>query len=223
MADALSLTNVSKTYRSNRREVAALRSVNLKIAEKSSLCLVGPSGSGKTTLLRVSAGYLAPDTGNVEVFGQDIYSLPASERLALRNQALGYLFQDDQLLEDLTAYENVELPLIIQGIPSKLREERVHQALESVGILALAGSRPNEVSGGEKRRISLARSLVNGARILFADEPTSSLDTETATMILQTLRGLNRSGMTIVAATHDPLVASELDAVVKMRDGKVES
>jgi len=223
MSDVLTLTNVSKTYRNDFREVTALNNVNLKVAEKSFLCIAGPSGSGKTTLLKVSAGYLAPDTGNVEAFGQDIYSLPISERLALRNRTFGFLFQGDQLLEDLTASENVELPLVIQGIPARVRRQRVRQALESVGILALEDSRPNEVSGGEKRRISLARSLINGAKVLFADEPTSNLDTGTATKILQTLRGLNRAGMTVVTATHDSLVASQADVILNMRDGKIES
>lgn len=223
MSDALTLSNVDKTYRNNSREVTALDNVNLKVSEKSFLCVVGPSGSGKTTLLRVSAGYLAPDNGNVTIFGQNIYSLPLSERLNLRNRVIGFLFQGDQLLEDLTAYENIELPLVIQGMPTKLRRDRVRQALESVGIPTLADSRPSEVSGGEKRRISLARSLINGARVLFADEPTSNLDTRTAGMIVQLLRNLNASGMTILAATHDPLIASEASAVVKMRDGRIES
>jgi putative ABC transport system ATP-binding protein len=219
----LTLSNVDKTYRNNSREVTALDNVNLKVSEKSFLCVVGPSGSGKTTLLRVSAGYLAPDNGNVTIFGQNIYSLPLSERLNLRNRVIGFLFQGDQLLEDLTAYENIELPLVIQGMPTKLRRDRVRQALESVGIPTLADSRPSEVSGGEKRRISLARSLINGARVLFADEPTSNLDTRTAGMIVQLLRNLNAFGMTILAATHDPLIASEASAVVKMRDGRIES
>jgi putative ABC transport system ATP-binding protein len=219
----LTLSNVDKTYRNNSREVTALDNVNLKVSEKSFLCVVGPSGSGKTTLLRVSAGYIAPDNGNVTIFGQNIYSLPLSERLNLRNRVIGFLFQGDQLLEDLTAYENIELPLVIQGMPTKLRRDRVRQALESVGIPTLADSRPSEVSGGEKRRISLARSLINGARVLFADEPTSNLDTRTAGMIVQLLRNLNASGMTILAATHDPLIASEASAVVKMRDGRIES
>jgi len=223
LSDALTLSNVDKTYRNNSREVTALDNVNLKVSEKSFLCVVGPSGSGKTTLLRVSAGYLAPDNGNVTIFGQNIYSLPLSERLNLRNRVIGFLFQGDQLLEDLTAYENIELPLVIQGMPTKLRRDRVRQALESVGIPTLADSRPSEVSGGEKRRISLARSLINGARVLFADEPTSNLDTRTAGMIVQLLRNLNASGMTILAATHDPLIASEASAVVKMRDGRIES
>jgi putative ABC transport system ATP-binding protein len=223
LSDALTLSNVDKTYRNNSREVTALDNVNLKVSEKSFLCVVGPSGSGKTTLLRVSAGYLAPDNGNVTIFGQNIYSLPLTERLNLRNRVIGFLFQGDQLLDDLTAYENIELPLVIQGMPTKLRRDRVRQALESVGIPTLADSRPSEVSGGEKRRISLARSLINGARVLFADEPTSNLDTRTAGRIVQLLRNLNASGMTILAATHDPLIASEASAVVKMRDGRIES
>ncbi len=223
MSDALTLSNVNKTYRNNTREAAALENVNLRVPEKSFLCVVGPSGSGKTTLLRVSAGYLAPDNGKVTILGQDIYSLPPSERLNLRNRVIGFLFQGDQLLEDLTAYENVELPLVIQGTPTKLRRERVHNALKSVGIPTLVDSRPSEVSGGEKRRISLARSLINGAQVLFADEPTSNLDTKTAGMILQVLRDLNASGMTIIAATHDTLIASGASTVVKMRDGKIES
>jgi len=223
LSEALILSCVSKTYHNVGRVTHALQNINLEIPEGRFLCVMGPSGSGKTTLLRVSAGYLAPDVGDVQIFGRSVYELPVWERLSFRNRLLGFVFQGDYLLEDLTAYENVELPLIIQGVPKKPRKDKVHQALESVGILGLASNRPTEVSGGEKRRISLARTLVNGCRILFADEPTSNLDTATATMILQTLRQLNRSGMTIVAATHDSLVADRADEVVQMRDGMIES
>jgi putative ABC transport system ATP-binding protein len=225
MTDALTLTNVTKTYRNkthSTREVIALRNINLTVAEKTFLSLMGPSGSGKTTLLKVAAGYLAPDTGTVQAFGQDIYSLPISERLALRNRTFGFLFQGDQLLDDLSAAENVELPLIIRGMPTKQRQENVIHALESVGVSALRDSRPGEVSGGEKRRISLARSIINGCRILFADEPTSNLDTATASTVLEALHHLNGSGMTIVAATHDPLVASKAHSVIMIRDGAID-
>lgn len=221
MSEALILRNVNKRYHAGGGIVHALRNVDLMVPTGRFLCVTGPSGSGKTTLLKVSAGYLAPDEGYVWVYGQDVYGLPVGERLALRNRTVGFLFQEDLLLEDLTAFENVELPLIIQGVSGSLRRERVRRALESVGILDLASRRPDEVSGGERRRISLARSLVNGCEILFADEPTGSLDTATASMIIDTLRHLNRFGMTIVAATHDLLIAERADERVKMRDGMI--
>jgi len=184
--------------------------------------VTGPSGSGKTTLLKVSAGYLAPDEGKVWIFDQDVYELSIGERLALRNRIVGFMFQENLLLEDLTAFENVELPLVIQGVVKNTREDRVRRALRSVGIPDLERRRPDEVSGGERRRISLARSLVNGCRILFVDEPTSNLDSTAAGAILDMLRHLNQLGLTIVAATHDPLVAQRADENVKMRDGKTE-
>jgi len=220
--EALALKAVCKTYRAGGETVDALRRVDLMVPVGHFLCVSGPSGSGKTTLLRVSAGYLSPDDGKVWIFGQDIYELSIGKRLAFRNRAVGFMFQENLLLEDLTAFENVELPLVIQGVAKNLRLDRVRRALESVGIPDLEQRRPGEVSGGERRRISLARSLVNGCRILFVDEPTSNLDSTTAGTILDMLRQLNKLGLTIVAATHDPLVAQRADESVKMRDGKTE-
>ena len=222
MLEALALKAVCKTYRAGGETVDALRRVDLMVPVGHFLCVSGPSGSGKTTLLRVSAGYLSPDDGKVWIFGQDIYELSIGKRLAFRNRAVGFMFQENLLLEDLTAFENVELPLVIQGVAKNLRLDRVRRALESVGIPDLEQRRPGEVSGGERRRISLARSLVNGCRILFVDEPTSNLDSTTAGTILDMLRQLNKLGLTIVAATHDPLVAQRADESVKMRDGKTE-
>jgi len=222
LLEALALKAVCKTYRAGGETVDALRRVDLMVPVGHFLCVSGPSGSGKTTLLRVSAGYLSPDDGKVWIFGQDIYELSIGKRLAFRNRAVGFMFQENLLLEDLTAFENVELPLVIQGVAKNLRLDRVRRALESVGIPDLEQRRPGEVSGGERRRISLARSLVNGCRILFVDEPTSNLDSTTAGTILDMLRQLNKLGLTIVAATHDPLVAQRADESVKMRDGKTE-
>lgn len=222
MSEALVLNAVCKTYRTGGETVDALRRVNLRVQAGRFLCVTGPSGSGKTTLLKVSAGYLAPDEGKVWIFDQDVYELSIGERLALRNRIVGFMFQENLLLEDLTAFENVELPLVIQGVVKNTREDRVRRALRSVGIPDLERRRPDEVSGGERRRISLARSLVNGCRILFVDEPTSNLDSTAAGAILDMLRHLNQLGLTIVAATHDPLVAQRADENVKMRDGKTE-
>jgi len=222
LSEALVLNAVCKTYRTSGETVDALRRVNLRVQAGRFLCVTGPSGSGKTTLLKVSAGYLAPDEGKVWIFDQDVYELSIGERLALRNRIVGFMFQENLLLEDLTAFENVELPLVIQGVVKNTREDRVRRALRSVGIPDLERRRPDEVSGGERRRISLARSLVNGCRILFVDEPTSNLDSTAAGAILDMLRHLNQLGLTIVAATHDPLVAQRADENVKMRDGKTE-
>lgn len=223
MPDALLLSSVSKRYRSGTEIVDALRNVDLKVSTGEFLCITGPSGSGKTTLLKVSAGFLPPDQGKVQLFEQDLYQLSVGERVASRNRDVGFMFQEDLLLEDLTTFENVELPLIVQGVGRKERREKVRQVLVSVDISGLENRTPLEISGGERRRVSLARSLVNGCRILFADEPTSNLDTDTARSIVSMLKRLAGSGLTIVIATHDPVVTEQAKTTMKIRDGIIRT
>ena len=216
---ALQLLNVSKTYYTKGLNVQVLKNINLKVEKGKILCLMGPTGSGKTTLLKVSAGLLKPDSGKVIIFGKELYKLPVGERLTLRRNLTAFMFQEDLLIETLNVKENVELPLIIEGYPKKLRAELVEKSLEAVGLKKLETRKPMEVSGGERRKISLARCLAKKPRILFADEPTSNMDTDTALAMINLLKQINNEGTTIIFSTHDPLIAQQIDTIVHIRDG----
>jgi len=219
---ALSLEDVTKIYESASSKIKALANASLTVREGESLCVMGPSGSGKTTLLKVSAGLLKPDSGKVELFGVDVYALSGWERTRLRSLHTAFMPQEDLLIETLSVRENVELPLIIEGYPRREREALVEEALKDLGLRSEGDRRPSEVSGGERRRISLARCLVKSPRILFADEPTSNLDSGTALEVIHLLKELNRRGATIVISTHDPLIAEEFRNVIYLRDGSIQ-
>ncbi len=221
--EILRLTNVTKIYNTRSGKITALENVNLSVKEGDFLCVLGPSGSGKTTLLKVSAGFLKPDSGSVQLFGKHIYQLPLRELLTLRSKLVGFMFQEDLLINTLTVSENVELPLIARGVPRNKRKQLVFQTLERLGISSLADRKPDEISGGERRRVSLAMSIVNQPKILFADEPTSNLDSQTSLKILEELKRINESGTTIIMASHDPLVtkSKHVKRTILLRDGKI--
>jgi putative ABC transport system ATP-binding protein len=218
---ALSLRAVSKNYTSGSSSTTALDNVTIGLQDHDILCVMGRSGSGKTTLLKVSAGLTRPDVGRVELYGADLYALPDQERVRIRRTLTAFMFQEDILVETMTVKENVELPLIIEGYRKDAREKLVRKALDDVGLTTQEDRRPREVSGGERRRISLARALVKSPRILFLDEPTSNLDTLTAATIIELLRSLNRRGTTIVLSTHDYLAVKHFNNTVRLTDGRV--
>lgn len=219
---ALSLEGVTKTYYIGASKIKALNNISLKLKEGESLCIMGPSGSGKTTLLKVSAGLLKPDSGKVKLFGMDIYALSDKERIKLRRLLTAFMFQEDLLIETMSIKENVELPLIIEGYSKEAREPLVEKALKNVGLENKSDRKPSEVSGGERRRISLARCLVKSPKIIFVDEPTSNLDSVTASAMLQLLKELNEKGATIILSTHDPLVAEIFNNIIYLRDGLIQ-
>jgi putative ABC transport system ATP-binding protein len=219
---ALSLEGVTKTYYIGASKIKALNNISLKLKEGESLCIMGPSGSGKTTLLKVSAGLLKPDSGKVKLFGMDIYALSDKERIKLRRLLTAFMFQEDLLIETMSIKENVELPLIIEGYSKEAREPLVEKALKNVGLENKSDRKPSEVSGGERRRISLARCLVKSPKIIFVDEPTSNLDSVTASAMLQLLKELNEKGATIILSTHDPLVTENFHKVIYLRDGSIQ-
>jgi putative ABC transport system ATP-binding protein len=219
---ALSLEGVTKTYYIGASKIKALNNISLKLKEGESLCIMGPSGSGKTTLLKVSAGLLKPDSGKVKLFGMDIYALSDKERIKLRRLLTAFMFQEDLLIETMSIKENVELPLIIEGYSKEAREPLVEKALKNVGLENKSDRKPSEVSGGEKRRISLARCLVKSPKIIFVDEPTSNLDSVTASAMLQLLKELNEKGATIILSTHDPLVTEIFNNIIYLRDGLIQ-
>lgn len=216
---ALELADVSKTYNMKDFSVAALTNITLNIRKGEILCLMGSSGSGKTTLLKVSAGLLRPDSGRVMLLGKELYRLTPRERVTMRRNLTAYMFQEDLLIYTLSVRENVELPLLIEGYPKKMREKPVTRALEAVGLRKVEARKPMEVSGGERRRISLARCLVKTPEILFLDEPTSNLDTHTALTMLDIIKQLNNQGATIIFSSHDPLIAKHVGNIIYIRDG----
>lgn len=221
----LRLERVSKTYAAGSVPVHALREVTLSLDEGDFVAVMGPSGSGKSTLLHLMGGLDAPTQGRVLWRGQDLAAMSAAERARWRSRHVGFVFQTFQLLAHLTARENVELPLLLQGVSPRERRRRAERLLAQVGLpdRALHGRKPTELSGGEQQRVALARALITEPELLLADEPTGNLDSETGRGILQLVQELNkREGLTVVLATHNPEAAQSASIVVKLRDGRLD-
>ncbi len=215
--------NLWKEYRLRRQTVPALRGVTLNVKEGEFLVLWGPSGSGKTTLLNLLGGLDQPTQGEVWVAEQPLHRLPERERCRLRSSTVGYIFQAFNLLPVLTAYENVEYPLLLLGVHPRERRRRVREVLERVGLAELADRRPEELSAGQCQRVAIARALVTRPKVVLADEPTANLDSETGRQVLRLMRALTREDSTAyVVATHDPRVEGEADRVLRLRDGVLE-
>ena len=219
--DILVAHGVNKLYRTGEIEVSALRDVSLTVEPGAFVAVVGPSGSGKTTLLQCLSGLDDVDAGTVTVSGEDIHELSETRRSAQRARLMGFVFQSLNLLPVFSAQENVELPLMIGGIPAAEAQSRAETALDRVGLSRRRGHRPAELSGGEQQRVAVARALVTRPALVWADEPTGSLDTATARDILDLLSGLNAEGMTLILVTHDPEVAARAGRRIGMRDGSI--
>jgi putative ABC transport system ATP-binding protein len=220
--EAIQLEHVAKVYHIGAVETKALNDVNLSIAEGEFTALVGPSGSGKTTLLQLIGCLDKPDRGTVNIQGRDVTRLSANQRADLRRERIGFIFQFFALVPVLTAYENVELPLLLSGVKPKERRERVMGLLEAVGVSHRAGHRPDQMSGGEQQRVAIARALAPRPVLVLADEPTANLDTANGQQAMEIMRRLNEeTGTAFVYATHDPRVVAFAQRVVKMRDGSI--
>ena len=218
----LETKNLVKEYKLGGEEVHALRSVSLKINEGEMVAIIGPSGSGKSTLMHILGGLDRPDSGEVFVDGENLSKLSQRKLAEYRNKKIGFIFQTFNLQPDLTATENVELPLVIAGKGSRERKKLAQEALEKVGLKDRVKHKPNELSGGQRQRVSIARALVNSPKIIFADEPTGNLDTKTGANVLALLKKLNQEdGVTLIIVTHDEEIDSACDRVIKMRDGEI--
>jgi putative ABC transport system ATP-binding protein len=216
------LTNVDKSYRLGRLLVRAVDGVSLDIARGELVALAGPSGSGKTTLLNLIGCIDKPDTGRVVIDGADVTAIPLHRLARTRAEVLGFVFQTFNLVPVLTAWENVEFPLLMRGIGRKEREERVKSWLDRVGILAQARQRPDQLSGGQRQRVAIARAMAGDPKLVVADEPTANLDSETSARILDLMADINaRTRTTFVFATHDPAVIARAGRVVSVRDGRI--
>lgn len=221
--EAIQLDHVSKVYRIGAVETHALNDVSLTIAEGEFTALVGPSGSGKTTLLQLIGCLDKPDRGTVIIKGQDITRLNANQRADLRRTTIGFVFQFFALVPVLTAYENVELPLLLSGLKPAERRERVMDLLKAVGLTDRVHHRPDQLSGGEQQRVAIARALAPRPLMVLADEPTANLDTANGQQAMEIMQRLNQETHTaFIYATHDPRVVAFAQRVVKMRDGGIE-
>lgn len=216
-------TGVDKVYRTSAQEVTALKDVTISIEHGEFVAVMGPSGSGKTTFLNCLSGLDEIDGGSVLVEGKDVHRMPDAKRSRYRARHMGFIFQAFNLIPVFTAAENVELPLLLAGAAPKEARERADETLDRVGLAHRRSHRPNELSGGEQQRVTIARALAGRPSIVWADEPTGNLDTETAGSVMDLLRELNAEGLTLVLVTHDPAIGATAQRVVRMRDGEIES
>jgi putative ABC transport system ATP-binding protein len=212
---------VVKTYRTGAETVEALRGVDLDVEAGELVAVMGPSGSGKTTLLNCLSGLDDIDAGTVLVDGRSIHELPDAERTRHRASSMGFIFQAFNLIPVFTATENVELPLLLTGTPPREARRRAEETLGRVGLGHRLEHRPAELSGGEQQRVTVARALAGSPRIVWADEPTGNLDSETAEQVMALLRELHAEGLTLVLVTHDERIAASAGRQILVRDGKV--
>ncbi|MGH2791434.1 MAG: ABC transporter ATP-binding protein [Actinomycetota bacterium] len=221
--DILVAEGVTKIYRTGAGSVEALKAMDLRIPKGEFLAVMGPSGSGKTTLLNCLAGLDNIDDGRVIVEGLDIHGLSDAKRTRHRAERMGFIFQAFNLIPVFTAAENVELPLLLAGIAPTEARRRAEETLERVGLGERKGHRPNELSGGEQQRVTIARALAGRPAIVWADEPTGNLDSETAVSVMDLLHELNAEGLTLVLVTHDASIGATANKLIRMRDGAIES
>jgi putative ABC transport system ATP-binding protein len=215
--------HVSKVYKTGAETVEALKDLSISIKRGEFLAVMGPSGSGKTTFLNCLSGLDEIDSGTVVVEGQDIHRMPDAKRSRYRAEHMGFIFQAFNLIPVFTAAENVELPLLLAGAPPADARKKAEETLERVGLGPRKTHRPNELSGGEQQRVTIARALAGKPSIVWADEPTGNLDSETAGSVMGLLKELNTEGLTVVLVTHDPAIGAMAGRVIRMRDGLVES
>lgn len=212
---------MSKKYITEAEEIWAVREVTLEAEAGQFVCIHGPSGSGKSTLLNLIAGLDLADSGEIKVVGQDVASLDENGRAALRRETVGMVFQDDALIEEFTAAENVALALEARGLDTSAALRQAEEELVKVGLDHLGSRWPRELSGGQRQRVGIARALTGGRRVLVADEPTGALDTKTSSDLFELVTGLCRAGTLAVVCSHDPLCRSYADVCYEMIDGQL--
>ncbi len=222
MSELVEARGLFRSYRMGQVLVPALRGVDFVLRRGELAAVAGPSGSGKTTLLNLLGCLDDPDAGGVSLEGRDLAGLTRSEKTLLRRRRLGFVFQMFHLVPVLSAAENVEFPLLIDGVERRRRRERVREALAAVGLADRAGHRPDQLSGGERQRVAVARALVHDPVLVLADEPTANLDSDTGAAVVELLCRLNRErGLSLLLATHDPAVMARATRVVRLVDGRV--
>lgn len=217
----IELKSIYKTYMMGKNPVNALSDINISIKQHEFVAIVGPSGSGKSTLMNMIGCLDTPTSGSYILDGNEIINMGDNELAEIRNTRIGFIFQGFNLLQKLTAIENVELPLVYQGAGSKERHKRSIEALEAVGLGDRVQHRPNELSGGQQQRVAIARALVSNPPIILADEPTGNLDSKSGTEIMRIMKDLHSNGNTIILITHDNNIAMQAKRVIRINDGQI--
>lgn len=218
----IELRNVTKTFASGAETVTPVQDLHFTVEQGEFVCLMGPSGSGKTTLLHMLAGIDRPTSGTVHVGGEEVSAMAPSQLAKWRTRAVGYVFQQYNLIPVLTAYENVEVPLLLLRMTKQDRQKRIATALAAVGLTDRAHHLPRQMSGGQQQRVAIARAIVADPVVMFADEPTGNLDRESATATMALLRRLVAEfGKTLVMVTHDPQAAGKADRIVHLDKGQI--
>ena len=223
MKKLIDLRNINKTYRNGAQELKVLKNINLTVEEGEFVAIMGPSGSGKSTLMNIIGMLDRPSTGEYFLENEDVANLGDKKLAKVRNNQIGFVFQQFFLLSKLNALQNVELPLIYAGVSQGSRKNLAKQYLEKVDLDTRMTHLPSELSGGQKQRVAIARALVNNPSIILADEPTGALDTKTGEQIMELLTELNAEGKTIIMVTHEPEIAAYAKRQIVIRDGVISS
>ncbi|MCC7004447.1 ABC transporter ATP-binding protein [Candidatus Nomurabacteria bacterium] len=217
----ISVKNLIKTFVNGKIETPVLKGIDLDVKEGEFLSIMGKSGAGKSTLMYQMSLLDEPTSGTLHVDGMDILKLSNKEKTRFRLEKLGYVFQDYALMPELTAGENVMVPLLMKGLDTNTAKEKAAKALAEVGLAGKENNRPSQLSGGEQQRVSIARAIAEDPKILFADEPTANLDSASGNHIIEVLRDINKKGQTIVMVTHEREYTLYCDRIVHLEDGKV--
>ena len=223
MNKLIDLSGINKSYRNGDQELQVLKNINLQVEEGEFLAIMGPSGSGKSTLMNIIGMLDRPSSGTYHLDGKEVARLGEKKSAKVRNQEIGFVFQQFFLLSKLNALQNVELPLIYAGVSQSKRKALAEQYLEKVELETRMHHLPSELSGGQKQRVAIARALVNRPSIILADEPTGALDTKTGEQIMELLTELNKEGKTIIMVTHEPEIAAYAKRQIVIRDGVISS
>lgn len=217
----IQLTGISKIYQMGQVQVVALNDIHIHIERREFLSIMGPSGSGKSTMLHILGGLDTPSGGTYHLEDTDVNTLSSRELARIRNEHFGFIFQTFNLLSDFNALENVTMPMIFAQKPPKERRERAAYLLEVVGLQDRMGHFPNQLSGGEQQRVSIARALANEPTVIFADEPTGNLNTKQGSEIMELLKRFNQEGVTVIMVTHSPEISRHAGRLVELADGTI--
>ena len=221
ISSLIELKDIQKTYRIGDSEYPVLKGIDLKIESGEFIALMGPSGSGKSTLLNIVGCLDRPTSGHFKLLGQDISQTSDDELARLRREELGFIFQTFNLIGRISVLKNVEVPMMLHGLPREERKARALKLLEDMNIGNRADFSPPNISGGERQRVAIARALANDPKIIIADEPTGNLDLKNSDEVMKILTNLNRAGRTIIMVTHNPEITENCSRVVRLRDGRI--